>query len=150
MKINELKPNQSRINLEADVVSIGETKSFLRFGRIIRVANATIKDETGEVKLTLWNNEIDKVKPNSKVRITNGFAKEFRGELTVTAGKFGKLDVIETTSKAEVGERVKEEADKETEKVEVEKEQEKLGKAEESAEREQVGEEKGKDKNINS
>jgi len=40
-------------------------------------------------------NEVDQVKPNSKIRITNGFVKEFQGELTVTAGKFGKLEVLE-------------------------------------------------------
>jgi len=107
MKINELKPNQSRINLEADVVNVSEVKSFLRFGRAIRVANATIKDDTGETKLTLWNDEVDKVKPGNKVRITNGYAKEFQGELTVTAGKFGKIEVLgegESVEGAESGE----------------------------------------------
>ncbi|MBU2496561.1 MAG: hypothetical protein KJ767_00690, partial [Nanoarchaeota archaeon] len=93
--INELKANQSRVNLEAEVISIGEIRTFLRFGRAIRVTNADIKDDTGETKLTLWNGEVEKVKVGDKVRITNGYVKDFQGQLTVTAGKFGKLEVID-------------------------------------------------------
>ena len=75
--------------------SVSPEKSFTKFGKEIRVANARIRDDSGEGSLTLWNNEVDQVKPNSKIRITNGFVKEFQGELTVTAGKFGKLEVLE-------------------------------------------------------
>ncbi len=95
MKISELRANQSQVDLEAEVLDVGEERSFNKFGRNIRVANARIKDESGETSLTLWNQEIDQVKPNCRVKITNGFVREFQGELTVTAGKFGKLEVIE-------------------------------------------------------
>ncbi len=95
MKISELRANQDKVDLDAEVISVSPEKSFPRFGKTIRVANARIKDESGEGSLTLWNDEIDQVKPNSKIRITNGFVKEFQGELTVTSGKFGKLDVME-------------------------------------------------------
>lgn len=96
MKISELRANQSQVDLDAEVISVGPEKSFPRFGRTIRVANAKIRDDSGEGSLTLWNDEVDQVKPNSKVRITNGFVKEFQGELTVTSGKFGKLEVMES------------------------------------------------------
>ena len=115
MKIRELKPNQSIVNLDAEVVSIGETKSFTRFGRVIRVANAKIKDDSGETSLTLWNTEIDEVKPNTKVRITNGFVKEFQGEVTVTAGKFGKIEVLDGEAKEGAEAEGAEEKEKEPE-----------------------------------
>ena len=95
MKISELRANQDKVDLDAEVISVSPEKSFTRFGRNIRVANARIRDDSGEGSLTLWNNEVDQVKPNSKIRITNGFVKEFQGELTVTSGKFGKLEVME-------------------------------------------------------
>ena len=31
-----------------------------------------------------------------KVKITNGYVSEFQGELQLTTGKFGKLEVLET------------------------------------------------------
>ncbi len=59
-----------------------------------RVATATAKDDTGEVKLSLWNDEIDLVKKGIKIKISNGYVNEFQGEMQLTAGKFGKLEVI--------------------------------------------------------
>ena len=96
MKINELRANQSNVDLEAEVIEVGQERSFNKFGRTIRVANARIRDDSGETSLTLWNQEVDQVRPNCRVRVTNGFVREFQGELTVTSGKFGKLEVMES------------------------------------------------------
>ena len=94
MNISELKPRQGNVIIEAEVVDVGETKEFEKFGRKGRVANATIKDESGEIKLTLWNDDIDKIKKGDKIKISNGYVNEFQGEKQLTAGKFGKLEVI--------------------------------------------------------
>lgn len=113
MKISDLKIGQGRVDIEAEVKSIEEPRSFNKFGREIKVANAIVEDETGSVKLTLWNQEIDKVKAGDKVKITNGFVNEFQGEKQLTAGKFGKMEVLgdkkeEKAEKAEESEEVEE------------------------------------------
>ena len=94
MKISELQPRQGKIDIEAEVISVDEPREFEKFGNKGRVANATIKDDSGEITLTLWNDEIDKVKVGSKVKITNGYCSEFQAKKQLTAGKFGKLEVI--------------------------------------------------------
>ena len=38
---------------------------------------------------------VDKVKTGDKVKITNGFVSEFRGEKQLSTGRFGKLEVVE-------------------------------------------------------
>ncbi len=95
MKISELEPRQGKVDIEAEVVSIDEPRTFNKFGKEGRVANATIKDDSGEMKLTLWNDDIDKVKVGSKIKITNGYVNEFQGEKQLTAGKLGKIEIIE-------------------------------------------------------
>ena len=47
------------------------------------------------MKLTLWNQDIDKVKIGSILKITNGYVNEFQGEKQLTSGKFGKLEVVD-------------------------------------------------------
>ena len=94
MNISELKPRQGKIEIEVEVVSIDPPREFNKLGNVGRVANALVKDDSGEMKLTLWNDEIDKVKPGSKVKITNGYVSEFQGEKQLTAGRFGKLEVL--------------------------------------------------------
>jgi len=94
MKIAELKTNQSGVEIEATVTAIEEPRQFEKFGKMIRVTNAIIEDDSGNIKLTLWNQDIDKVKIGNKVKITNGFVNEFKNEKQLTSGKFGKLEVI--------------------------------------------------------
>lgn len=94
MKVKEIKPRQGKIDIELEIVEIGEVRQFERFGKIGRVVNTTAKDDTGKINLTLWNDEIDMVKVGDKVKITNGYCSEFQGEKQLSAGKYGKLEVI--------------------------------------------------------
>ena len=94
MNIAELKPRMGKVEIEVTVKDVGEVREFEKFGRKGRVCNATVTDDSGEIKLTLWNDEIDKVKKGNKLKITNGYVNEFQGEMQLTAGRFGKLEVI--------------------------------------------------------
>lgn len=93
MKIKDLQPKQAKVDVEAEVKIIGDIREFQKFGNMGRVANAVIADDTGKIKLTLWNEDIDKIRVGDKIRITNGFVSEFQGEKQLSAGRFGKLEV---------------------------------------------------------
>lgn len=94
MKISEIQERQGKIDVEAEVTEKGEVREFQKFGKEGRVCNAKIKDDSGEVSLVLWNDEIDKISVGDKVKITNGYCNEFRGEKQLTAGRFGNLEVV--------------------------------------------------------
>ena len=100
MQIKDLKPKQGSVDVTVDVVDVGETREFQKFGKPGRVATAIAKDETGDVKLTLWNEDIDKVKAGDKVHLTNGYVNEWQGEIQLTTGRMGKMEVV---GKAEAG-----------------------------------------------
>jgi len=94
VKISDLQIGQGKVDVEAEVKTMEEPRTFNKFGRELKVANALISDDSGEIKLTLWNQDIDKVKAGNKIKISNGFVNEFQGEKQLTAGKFGKLEVL--------------------------------------------------------
>ncbi|MBM3309484.1 MAG: hypothetical protein FJY77_04445 [Candidatus Altiarchaeales archaeon] len=94
MYVSDLKPNQPIESIILEIVSIGEVKEFTNFRGKIRVANAKAKDSTGECTLTLWNDEADRYSPGQKIRIINGWCKEYRGEIQVSSGKYGKVEVL--------------------------------------------------------
>lgn len=104
MKISELQARQGKVDLVAEVVEKEEPRSFEKFGKSGKVCNAKLKDETGEVKLTLWNEEVDMVNVGDKVQITNGYVNEWQGELQLSAGKFGKMEVIKGDAPATAAE----------------------------------------------
>ena len=95
MKISELRAGQGSVNIEATVIEMGEPREFNKYGRVLKVANAMIKDDSGSIKLSLWNADIDRVKIGNTIKITNGYVSEFQGEKQLTTGKFGKLEVSE-------------------------------------------------------
>ena len=109
-KISELKPGQGSVNIEVTIKSLDEPRTFNKFGKDLRVANAIVTDGESEIKLTLWNDDIDKVKIGAVVKITNGYVSEFQGEKQLTTGKFGKLEISgEGKSKSESSDENQEE-----------------------------------------
>ena len=75
-------------------------QEFEKFGKTGRVTTAVAKDETGDIKLSLWNEQIDQVKAGDKVHIINGFVSEWQGEKQLTTGRMGKLEVVGESSEA--------------------------------------------------
>lgn len=94
MQIKDLKPKQGNVDIVVDVVDVGTAREFQKFGMPGKVATAIAKDETGDIKLTLWNEYIDKVKAGDKVHLINGYVSEWQGEMQLTTGRMGKLEVI--------------------------------------------------------
>lgn len=103
MNVKDLQAKQGNVNLELDIVQKGDVREFQKFGKPGRVVNATAKDETGEIKLTLWNEDIDKINTGDKVKLTNGYVSEWQGELQISTGKFGTLEVIGKADSASPG-----------------------------------------------
>jgi replication factor A1 len=94
MKIIELKPGMRRVDISAKILNISETREVTtRAGEQSRVATADVSDDSGTVKLTLWNEQIDQVKANDNVKIENGYVTSFRGETQLNVGRYGKLTV---------------------------------------------------------
>ena len=85
-----------RVDAEGEIVDISDPRSVnLRTGGEARVADATLKDSSGSIKLSLWDDQIDAVRQGAKVRVTNGYTNSFRGEVRLNVGRYGKLEVLE-------------------------------------------------------
>jgi replication factor A1 len=91
-KINELKPGDREVNVKANIDSISEPRTVnLRQGGTAQVADAMISDETGNIKLSLWDDQIRIVKEGDMISIENGYTQTFRGENSLSIGRYGKL-----------------------------------------------------------
>ena len=61
-----------------------------------KVCGAFLKDETGEVRLTLWDSDIERIQNGYTIKIRNGYARPFRGEKYLSSGFYGSIDIIST------------------------------------------------------
>lgn len=94
-RIADLKPGMSA-SIEGEVISIEASREVrTKYGKLIRVANATVADDSGQILVTLWGNDIDRVSIGDKIRIENGWVSDFKGTLQITAGKSGKMEIIQ-------------------------------------------------------
>jgi len=93
--IKELQDGMKRVSVEAQVVEKGDVREVKsRFkDETYRIVDAVLADESGSVKLTLWNEQSEMVNVGDKIKIDNGYVTSFKGEVQLNVGKFGKLTV---------------------------------------------------------
>ena len=91
MKVKDLKPRSEVPEIELEIVSVSEPRKFANERGSGTVANAAGKDDTGEVKITLWNEQATDVQEGDKIKIENGWASEWKGELQISTGRKGSL-----------------------------------------------------------
>jgi len=94
MEIKDLQARMGNVEVTLEIVEKGEAREFEKFGKTGRVCNAEAQDSSGKIKITLWNEDIDKVNVGDKVQIKNGWVGEYQGELQLSTGKFGSLEVL--------------------------------------------------------
>jgi replication factor A1 len=108
MNVKELKPKAAVDEITLKIDSIDEPRT-VRNGSLT-VANATASDSTGQVTITLWNDDINRIKVGDSIKITKGWVGEYQGQLQLSAGKFGKLEVV-ASGGAEAPKKAKKSAD---------------------------------------
>jgi ssDNA-binding replication factor A large subunit len=94
MNILDLKDGMKKVDVTGVVKELSEEKTVnLKAGGTARVRDAKIEDSTGSITLSLWNDDIAKVKKDSVVAVTNGFVTTFQKVIRLNVGKYGKLSV---------------------------------------------------------
>src|SRR5256885_12654641 len=96
MKVKEVRPESKVDVIELTIRQKGEARDFSsRSGSTGKVADAKAVDDEGtEVSVSLWNEEIERVQANDRIRITNGWVREWRGKMQGNARRVGKLEVL--------------------------------------------------------
>jgi len=95
--ISQVRNMRSGINTKGVVKSKGDPRTVnLKSGGTIDVCDAVMADgetENDEIKLTLWGDDIKAVNVGDTVVITNGYTNSFKDEVSLTKGKFGKMEI---------------------------------------------------------
>jgi len=94
--IQDLRAGMNHVNLKAKVLEVTQPRQvFTRYGNYASLAKAVIADETGRIKLCLWNDQIDAVSAGATVQIENARTSTFKGERQLSLGKAGTVSNIE-------------------------------------------------------
>ncbi len=92
--IQDLRAGMTHVNLKAKVLEVSEAKRVTtRFGNIATLAKAVVADETGKIKLCLWNDQTKAVSVGDAVVISDARVARFGGEAQLSLGQKGTLTV---------------------------------------------------------
>lgn len=92
LHIKDLRNGMKQISLKAKVLEIPAPRLvYTRFGNYASVSNAMITDDTGTIKLCLWNEQITSVSTGDAIQIENARMSTFRGESQLQIGRKGRL-----------------------------------------------------------
>lgn len=95
MKIEDLKAGTSDVEVEATVTEKQEPREVVtKYGKRLNVASIMLKDDSGTIAMSLWGKDIETVNVGDKVRISKGYVSEFKGNPQLSAGKYGKIEVV--------------------------------------------------------
>ncbi|HEY6238924.1 MAG TPA: OB-fold nucleic acid binding domain-containing protein [Thermoplasmata archaeon] len=84
----------SNATIDATITAISAVRDVTTSRGASQVADATLQDETGTITLTLWGEDTKKYTVGQKVRITDGWVKDFRGKLQVSMGRSGTIKIV--------------------------------------------------------
>lgn len=95
--ISDLRPSRMA-TIEATVTQLEEIREIeTRDGTKKKVRNGRLKDATGEIALVLWGSEVDLVESGDKVRISEGWVKDYQGRPQISLGRSGQLEKLATS-----------------------------------------------------
>jgi|YelNatPaOPRAMG01_1025707.scaffolds.fasta_scaffold11598_5 replication factor A1 len=93
-KIEELNPASRGVDVLVKILEVNPSREVsTRDGSSHSVAEALVGDETGCVLLSLWDDDIQRVKVGQTVSIKNGYVTLFRGSIRLNVGRYGTLEL---------------------------------------------------------
>jgi replication factor A1 len=96
---DSLSMGQSDVNLRGLVLDTDEVRTFSRDdGTEGRVSNLTLGDETGRIRVTLWDGQADRAEeldPGTSVEVVDGYVRERDGSLELHVGERGAVEEVD-------------------------------------------------------
>lgn len=91
VKIKDIAAGMSNLSVEGKIVDKNESRKVnTRYGSK-RVTSAVLRDETGEIDLVLWEDQIDSVEVGDEIEIENAYSTQWKGKLQLNVPRKGKI-----------------------------------------------------------
>ena len=99
LQIRDLRSGMAQVCLKAKVLEIPKPSLvYTRYGNYASVANALIADESGTIRLCLWNEQIQSISTGDTIQIENARASTFKGQRQLNIGRKGFLSSVAESS----------------------------------------------------
>ena len=108
LKVSNIVSGMRSVDVTARVLRVFEPREWEKAGKKGRVANIILGDDSGTIRLSLWNEEVallEKISEGDVVKITGGFSKEdYKNQPELRIGK-GRIETTDEKIDAAFTER---------------------------------------------
>lgn len=95
MTVEELSPEADEVEITGTIKELPTPRAVsTRYGQK-RITTVVFKDETGEIDLTLWEEEIDAIEEGAQVKITGAYVREWGDGIQLNIGRDGNIEMTE-------------------------------------------------------
>lgn len=94
-KISYITPLVKSATIEGVVTSAGEVRTVnKKDGSTAQVQSIIVADDSGEIRLTLWEEDTGKFAVGDRIKVESGFVTVYQEKVQLSKGKFGRLTKV--------------------------------------------------------
>lgn len=92
--VEELGPEDDDVEITGTIKELPTPRAVsTQYGQK-KIVTCTFKDDTGEIDLTLWEEEIEAVEEGDRVRITGAYVREWADDVQLNIGRDGEIEPV--------------------------------------------------------
>jgi len=93
--VEELDAEGDDVEIEGKIAELPTPRAVsTRYGQK-RIVTVVFEDDTGQVDLTLWEEEIDAIEEGAEVRIEGGYVREWADDIQLNISRDGSIERID-------------------------------------------------------
>ncbi len=95
LTVEELSPEDDDVEITGKIAELPIPRAVsTRYGQK-RIVTVVFEDDTGQIDLTLWEEEIDAIEEGANVQITGAYVREWADDIQLNIGRDGEIEQVE-------------------------------------------------------
>ena len=97
MNVSDIKPGMKRIDVTVKVVEVYPVREVTsrKDGSTHKVEEVLVGDESGSIILSLWDDDVGKLKEGDVIKIENGYSTVLKGSMRLNVGRYGQIELVD-------------------------------------------------------
>lgn len=94
-RVEDLDPTDDEVEITGKITELPRPRAIsTKYGQK-RITTVIFEDDTGNIDLTLWEEEIDAVEEGARVHITGAYVREWGDDIQLNISRDGNIDTVE-------------------------------------------------------
>ena len=94
LTVEELEADSDDVEIEGTIKKLPTPRAVsTQYGQK-RIVTVIFEDDTGEIDLTLWEEEIDAIEEGAEVQIEGAYVREWADDIQLNIGRDGDIETV--------------------------------------------------------